>query len=301
MKKCFLLDGSGFMFRAYFAFPAMQNTEWQNINVIYGFIRMLIKILLEKPDYLVIARDAPTKTFRHEQYKEYKANRPKISDDFKEQIPFLQSIINELGIPNIVAPWYEADDIIATLALKNKANENIHTTVYSADKDLKQLLCQNIDFFDSNKQERITPKEFNQEFMFPPLSIVDYLALVGDSADNIKWVPWIGAKTALKLIQKYETIENIYEHLDTITSVVSNAVKNKLVEGKGSAFESKDLIKLCAVPELENSSLETYQMEIDFDKYLAILIDENRFTGLKKPLLELKNKYTQPQQTSLFG
>ncbi len=104
MKKVFLLDGSGFMFRAYYAFPQMQNDAGQNINVIYGFLRMLIKILLEKPDYLVIARDAPVKTFRHEQYPEYKANRPKIADDFKEQIPFLQSVINELKIPNILAP-----------------------------------------------------------------------------------------------------------------------------------------------------------------------------------------------------
>lgn len=300
MKKVFLLDGSGFMFRAYYAFPQMQNDAGQNTNVIYGFFRMLIKIMLEKPDYLVIARDAPTKTFRHEKYPEYKANRPKTPDDFKEQIPFLQSLVNELNIPNILAPWYEADDIMATLAQRfsQDQEEQKHTTIYSADKDLKQLLCENIDFFDPNKQQTITTKEFLQEFVFPPASIIDYLALVGDGADNIKGVPWIGTKTAIKLIQKFWTIEQLYKQLDEVDS---QSVRKKLVEGRGAAFESKDLIKLCPVPALEMTSLENYKLNLNFDSYTKILIQENHFTGLKKPLSELKNIYTMPQQTSLFG
>ncbi len=298
MKKVFLLDGSGFMFRAYYAFPQMHNDAGQATNVIYGVFRMLLKILLKKPDYLVIARDAPVKTFRHQQYPEYKANRPKIADDFKKQIPFLQSLVNELHIPNILAPWYEADDILATLARKFSENDGYHTTIYSADKDLKQLLCENIDFFDPNKQQIVTNKDFIQEFAFPPTSIVDYLALVGDSADNIKWVPGIGEKTALQLIQEYETLENLYNNIETIKRP---AIQKKLQEGKDSAFESKSLIELCPVPDLKDQALDDYKFDIAFDSYSDILVHEYHFTGLKKPLSELKNIYTMPQQTSLFG
>lgn len=104
MKTFSIIDGSGFLFRARYAFPPMNNAHGQNQNVIYGFIRMMLKLLLEQPDYFVIAWDSPVKTKRHEQYQDYKANRKKLEDEFKQQIPLVQALISELGIPNIVAP-----------------------------------------------------------------------------------------------------------------------------------------------------------------------------------------------------
>ncbi len=125
MKKLALIDGSGFLFRAWYAFPPMMNAQGQNQNVIYGFIRMMLKLLLEQPEYFVICRDSPVKTKRKEQYEEYKANRAKIDDEFKQQIPLVIDLVNELGIPNVVAPGYEADDSIGTLATAHQGNTDL--------------------------------------------------------------------------------------------------------------------------------------------------------------------------------
>lgn len=298
MKKLFIIDGSGFLYRAYYAFPEMLNDKWENYNVVYGFFRMMLKIFLDKPEYFVIAWDAPTKTHRHQIYPEYKANRTKAPDDFKQQIPVIQKIVEELKIPSLVIPWYEADDLISACVKNYKNNEEIVSYVYSSDKDLKQLLDENNNVFiyDPMKGIRTTTKEFLQEFMFEPKYILDYLSLVWDSADNIKGVPWIGSKWASDLIKKYQTIENIYENIDDI----GGNIQKKLFEGKESAFYSKKLIELEKVPELDNLSLDNLKLNIDFTEYNKILMDQNWLKGLNKILWELKNKYYTPQQDSLF-
>lgn len=186
-----IVDGSGFLFRAWYAFPSMPNAEGQNQNVIYGFIRMMIKLLLEQPEYFVICRDSPVKTKRKELYEDYKANRAKIDDEFRQQIPLVMELVNELGIPNIVAPGYEADDSIGTLAMLYQENPELLIQVFSSDKDLKQLLKDNIVVTDPLKQTTTTISDFEREFGFAASSIVDYLALIGDAADNVKGVPGI--------------------------------------------------------------------------------------------------------------
>lgn len=156
---------------------------------------MLLKIFQEKPDYLVITRDSPVRTIRHEMYEDYKATRKKMEDDFKQQIPLTKQIVEELGIPALAAPGYEADDIIATLARKygNKsdpANPNsgadLKIDIYSADKDLKQLLAPNVFTIDPMREILTDTDAFVREFNFQPEHILDYLSLVGDSSDNIK-------------------------------------------------------------------------------------------------------------------
>ena len=298
MKKFFIIDGSGFLYRAYYAFPEMLNEKWENYNVIFWFFRMMLKIFAEKPDYFVIARDAPTKTHRHEIYPEYKANRTKAPDDFKVQIPVIQDIVTKLKIPSLVMPWYEADDIIAACANNYKNNENIVSYIYSSDKDLKQLLDKdnNVFIFDAMKWTKTTTKEFLQEYMFEPKYILDYLSLVWDGADNIKWVPGIGPKWASELIIKYQTIENVYDHINEL----SPWMQNKLIEWKESAFHSKKLIELEEVPELDNLNLEEFNLDIDFPDYKKVLIEEYWLKGINKTLDELKNKYYMPTQDSLF-
>jgi DNA polymerase I len=138
---------------------------------------MLIKIFHENPDYLVICRDSPTKTVRHEVYKEYKANRKKMDDDFKNQIPITQEIVNQLSIPNLVVNGYEADDIISTLTQMFQKDLNLVIDIYSSDKDLKQLLSDNVFCVDPLKGFRTNTKLFLQEFAFEPQYILDYLAL----------------------------------------------------------------------------------------------------------------------------
>jgi len=147
---------------------------------------MLFKIFQERPDYFVITWDSPVKTFRHEAFTEYKANRKKMDDDFKNQIPWTQEIVEKLSIPNIVVPTYEADDIIYTLAKKYGQDTDIQIDIYSSDKDLKQLLAENVFCIDAMRGITTTVPLFIKEYGFEPKYILEYLALIGDAADNIK-------------------------------------------------------------------------------------------------------------------
>lgn len=294
--KFFIIDWSGFLYRAYYAFPQLTDKDWHNINVVYGFFRMLLKIFNENPDYLVICRDSPVKTIRHDSYPEYKANRKKMDDDFKNQIPLTQEIVQHLWIPNLVVNWYEADDIIATLANNIGTNSDIIIDIYSSDKDLKQLLKNNVFCIDPMKWIRMDTKLFLQEFTFQPEYILDYLALTGDSADNIKWVAWIWPKKALDLIKRYQTIDNIYLHIDEITW----DIKDKLISCKEEAYHSRDLIKLHDIQDIKNKDISDFKLDLDFDKYKKTLVNEYNFSSFEKQLDELKKKLQTPMQNSLF-
>ncbi len=296
MKKLYLIDWSWYLYRAYYAFPEMPDRDWHNINVVYWFFRMLLKLFQDKPDYFVVARDAPTKTHRHEIFPEYKANRVKAPDDFKAQIPIVQEVAKKLNIHSLVLPWYEADDIIASMTKKYKQNKDILCNIFSSDKDLKQLLDENVIFTDPSKWTQYKTKNFIQEYLFQPEHILDYLSLIWDSADNIKWVPWIWPKWASILIQKYQNLENIYSHIDEI----SGWIKDKLIEWKAEAFKAKGLISLQDVPEVNFIDLEEYKFDIDFNKYNEVLVKEQNFWSMGKVITELKNKFHMPQQSSLF-
>lgn len=294
--KFFLIDGSWFLYRAYYALPPLRDSTGQNMNVIYGFFRMLLKIFQEKPDYLVITRDSPVKTIRHEAYPEYKANRKKMEDDFKHQIPITQKIVQELGIPNISAPGYEADDIIATFVHKYKENPDLMIDIYSSDKDLKQLLAPNVFAVDPMKGITIKTEDFVREFNFNPENILDYLSLVGDSSDNIKWVAGIWPKKASDLIVKYQTIDNIYAHIDEITG----DVKQRLLDDKESAYQSRDLITLHTVKEVESTTIENFTLKMDFPHFKNVLVNQNNFHSIQKTLDELQKRFETPQQQSLW-
>jgi DNA polymerase I len=274
----------------------MTDKDGHNVNVVYGFFRMLMKIFQEKPDYFVITRDSPVKTLRHEVYPEYKANRKKMDDDFKNQIPVTKDIVAQLWIPNLIVPTYEADDIIYTLAKKYSADKNIIIDIYSSDKDLKQLLDVNVFCVDAMKSIKTTPELFVKEYGFDPKHILEYLALVGDSADNIKWITWIWPKKASDLIQKYQTIDNVYAHIDEITG----DVKQKLIDGKEDAYKSRGLIELKPITEIENTDLKNFALELDFPKYKKVLVEEYHFNSFEKTIDELKKKLQNPVQVGLF-
>lgn len=274
----------------------MTDKGGHNVNVVYGFFRMLMKIFQEKPDYFVITWDSPVKTLRHEAYPEYKANRKKMDDDFKNQIPWTKDIVDQLGIPSLIMPWYEADDIISTLAMKYKTDKNMMIDIYSWDKDLKQLLDTNVFCIDSMKDIKTNTALFIKEYGFDPLYILDYLALVGDNADNIKWISGIWPKKASDLIQKYQTIDNIYAHIDAITW----DVKQKLIDGKEDAYKSRGLIELKPITEIENTQIENFTLSLDFVKYKKVLVEEQHFNSFGKTLDELKKKLQSPVQAGLF-
>jgi len=270
----------------------MKNTNWENINLIFGFFKMILRLLLEQPDYFLISWDLPKKTIRHEKFSEYKSNRIKIPDDFKSQIPILQDIIKNIWIPSLWIEWYEADDIIYSFA-KIWSSKNIQTTIFSWDKDMKQVLDQNIIFKDPMKNKITKYADFLQEYWFEPKYIVDYLALIWDTSDNIPWVVWIWPKTAIWLISKYNTIENIYLNIDKIAP----KIKEKLIFWKESVLYSKDLILLM---EISNLDIENCKYDIDFDNIYDIIIDKMWFNSFVGILNELKHKKSMPKEVWLF-
>lgn len=267
-----------------------------NMNVVYGFARMILKIIAEKPDYFVITWDSPVKTHRHEKYEDYKATRKKMEDDFKYQIPFVVELVEKLGIPHLVYPGFEADDILASLVAAHKHEPDLSLYVYSADKDLKQLVGPTTYCVDPMKQTTSTVESFVKEFGFAPQHIVDYLALLGDASDNIPGVSGFGPKKASDLVCKYGDLENIYAHLEEL----SRDIQEKLTTGQEDAFFSKDLIKLHIIPELLQKDVSTYTLHADFAKWKDILVTEYHFNSMGKLLDEIKKKFTMPVQSSLF-
>ena len=297
MKKLVIVDGSGFLFRAWFAFPPMINAQGNNQNVLYGFTRMILKLIDEtSADYFIIARDSPVKTKRHELYSDYKGTRPKIDDDFKQQIPQVHKLIEELGIATYQAPGYEADDIIFSFVREYQKKSDLTLEIVSSDKDLKQLLQANVVITDAAKNQTTTLLTFQQEWGFSPEYIVDYLALIGDSADNIKGVAGIWPKGAMTLVQTYGSIENIYDHLWDLSPKLAET----LSVGKDDAFFSKKLIELMQVPQIQGIDLETWQSSKNIEQWEQILLNQYGFSSLQKLLESLKKKYAMPQQLGLF-
>jgi DNA polymerase-1 len=219
-----------------------------------------------------------------------------MEDEFKQQIPLVKDLVAELWIPSLAFPWYEADDIIYSLVENYKEDKSLNFQVYTSDKDLKQFLSDNIVIVDSMKNQTTTLLDFWKEYGFEPVLIIDYLALIWDHADNVKWVEWIGPKKALNLVQTYWTIENIYEHLDELTP----DLRSKLENDRESAFFSKHLIQLMYVDDLKWAPIENYSFSIDFNKWEDILLKKWEFNSMSKLFQELKKTYTQPQQLGLF-
>lgn len=184
--KIFLVDGSGFLFRAYYGLPPLTGRDGHNMNVAFGFFRMMFKLAQHKPDVLLITRDSPVKTKRHEISADYKGARKEQPEDFIRQIPLTQELVKQLGIAAIVQPGYEADDIIATCAQQRKKDSSNQITIVSSDKDLKQLIDENIVCMDAMKDEVTDTKKFVEQYGFEPKYMIDYLCMIGDSSDNIK-------------------------------------------------------------------------------------------------------------------
>ena len=243
MKKTFLIiDAFGILYRYHFIFlkRPLLNSKGQNVSSINGFMRTYFSLINTYPaEYVAIALDSSRKTFRNEIYKEYKENRESMPDDLRSQIPMLYELIDALGISRIVLDNYEADDIVGTIAERNK-KENIKTIIYSPDKDILQLVDDDVRVVASNKDnelmeyDRETVKEKRGVY---PNQIIDLLALMGDASDNIPGVKGVGEKTALKLLEEYESLDGIYKNIDSI----KGKVQEKLLESKDSAYMSYKL------------------------------------------------------------
>lgn len=298
MKKLYILDGSGFLYRSYHAMSKLDITDkdWHKMNAVFGFFRMLIKLLQNKPDYFCIAWDAREKTFRHEQYKEYKANRIQMPDNFHWQSQVIKDLVEEVWLCSMQVSWYEADDIIKTI-VDEVDKDDVQVIITSLDKDLKQLLSESVCFFDTMNEDVIDKDKFVQQRWFQPIYMIDYLSLVGDSSDNIPWVKWVGKKTAQDLVSKYWSLDEIYNHIADIWW----AMQEKLKEWKDEAYKSKELIKLYTVPDLQGQDLQSLVLNLDFDKFHEVIQNKLGFKSVLKMLQDLKQRYQSWEQQSLFG
>ncbi|MGC8677088.1 MAG: 5'-3' exonuclease [Hydrogenobaculum sp.] len=229
MDTIYVLDGSAFLYRSYYALPSLKTENGLETGAFYGFIRAVFSILkTKKPEYFAIAFDLPAPTVRDKIYKEYKATRKETPNELVSQIPLVKQAINLLGIRLLEKEGLEADDIIAYIAYKSKEwNKNL--TIYTPDKDLMQLV--------EDKRiiviNPITNKVFDEEaviekFGVPPSKLADYLALTGDSVDNIKGIRGVGPKKAVELLEKYGSIENILNNWDEIQKTFKEASKEDL-------------------------------------------------------------------------
>ena len=223
-----LVDGSSFLFRAYHAIPPLTNAKGEPTNAIYGVSNMLRKLLTDyNPTHVAVVFDSKTKTFRHELSPAYKANRTEMPTDLGCQIKPLHALIRAMGIPLISASGVEADDVLGVLACYAKTQGH-HVIIATSDKDMAQLVNEHITLEDTMSKTKLTVDGVFEKFGVRPDQIADYLALVGDSSDNIAGVPKVGAKTAAKWLAQYDTIDNLVAHADEITGKVGENLRDNL-------------------------------------------------------------------------
>ena len=217
----FLVDGSGYIFRAYHALPPLtRKSDGLQVNAVLGFCNMLWKLLAEmkpedKPTHLAVVFDKSEKTFRNEMYPEYKAHRPETPEDLRPQFPLIRQAVHAFEIQSLEQIGYEADDLIATYA-RLACEAGATTTIVSSDKDLMQLVGNGVIMYDTMKDRRIGPEQVVEKFGVGPEKVIEAQALIGDSTDNVPGVPGIGPKTAAELIGQYGDLENLLAHASEI-------------------------------------------------------------------------------------
>lgn len=295
MQKLLLIDGHAILHRAYHALPPLTNRSGMQTNAVYGFTTMLLRGLENlAPTHLVVAFDLPTPTFRQQQYTAYQAKRPEMEGNLKEQIPLVHELLDALKICYFEVPGYEADDVIGTLSKQT----NDEVVIVTGDRDMLQLI--------NNKVKVCVPvKGFAQtkiydhdavvnEFGVTPSQWVDVKALKGDASDNYPGVRGIGPKTAEKLIQKYNTLENLFDKLDELAKFEPKIAK-KLAEGVESAGMSQKLAKIVTdVP-----------VHLDLNKSNINNIDWTQGTKFMREILgfrsiadKIESSFVRPGRTS---
>jgi DNA polymerase-1 len=298
--KLVLIDGHALVYRAYFALPSgMATSRGELTNAVFGFASMLLNVLRdEQPEYLAVTFDLG-RTFRHEDYAEYKANRAEMPDDLRIQFQRIDQLLETLNIPSYSAEGFEADDVLAALAQQAEA-QGVETLIVTGDTDTFQLIGPDVRVMAPRRSFGDTiiydEERVRQRYGLEPRQLIDYKALVGDTSDNVPGVRGVGAKTATKLLQQYGSLESIYENLDEISSA---RFRNALENGRDVAFLSKHLVtivrdvpvsldlKACRVKELDREPVAELFRELEFRALL------NRLPGA--------SDVAPSAQLSLFG
>ena len=298
MEKVCLIDGSGYIFRAFFASPMMTNPDGLPVNAVYGFLNMFLSLTKNiECDYCLVLFDAKRQNFRNEIFSEYKATRPELPAELKPQFDLIHETVEALNLHWLQMEGYEADDLIATytnIALK----EDKEVTIVSADKDLMQLIRPGVTFYDSMKNKFFTPEDVKEKFGVYPEHVTDVQALAGDSTDNIPGVPGIGIKTAAELVNQFGSLTEVLNHAEEIKQ---NKRRELIMAHKEDALISQKLVTLKPdVPvEIPLSNLRCLAPN---QETLINLIDRHAFKSLKNKALNwLQAKCSNlPQEGNSF-
>lgn len=259
LNKLVLIDGNSLSFRAFYALPLLSNHAGIHTNAVYGFAMLLEKIIKEeKPNHFLVAFDAGKTTFRHSKYSEYKGGRQKTPPELSEQFPYIRQLLDAYHIKRYELDNYEADDIIGTLS--RQADEaDFETIIITGDRDLTQLATDNVTIYYTKKGvtdvDHYTPEFIAEKYQgLVPKQIIDMKGLMGDTSDNIPGVAGVGEKTAIKLLNQFESVEGVYEHIEEVTA---KKLKEKLINSKDDALMSKDLATINVHSPIEVSLEDT--------------------------------------------
>ena len=283
----YLVDGSGYIFRAYHALPPMTRPDGTPVNAVFGFSNMLFKLLKdvnegEAPTHLAVVFDAARRTFRNDLYEDYKANRPEAPEDLVPQFPLIREAVEAFSVPSIELEGYEADDIIATLTKKAR-EKGFKVTIVSSDKDLMQLVDDDVvTLLDPMKSRRIGPDEVREKFGVGPEKVIEVQALCGDASDNVPGVPGIGPKTAAQLIQDYGDLESLLAHAEEIRQ--PRRRENLLAHAEAARL-SKQLVTLDPHVPLDDWPLEALAVRDLAPGPVLAFVDANGFKSLRARLI----------------
>lgn len=284
MKKIYIIDGNSFIYRMFFALPEFATQNGEVVNALFWMAKFFVSSLVkENPDYLVFVKDAKWENFRHKLYKDYKATRDRMPDNLRTQISLIEDMISKMKVDIIEIDWYEADDVIGTLAVKLWENKENKVFILSWDKDLYSLTTENVFIYDTMKKKVFDSIKSKEKFWVDSKKIIDYLAIVWDKADNIPGIDWFWPKKAVELINKLWTVDDIYavvskieswisleesvnlneEDIKSISSCFKWKTFEKLISSKEDAFLSKKLATIELNVDLWNFDLENYTFKPD--------------------------------------
>ncbi len=308
----YLIDGSGYIFRAYYALPPLtRKSDGLPTGAVSGFCSMLFKLLedsksdqnLQKPTHFAVIFDSARKTFRNEIYSDYKANRSEAPDDLAPQFEYIRKSVLAFNLPSVDLPNYEADDLIATY-VDQILKKGAKVTIVSSDKDLMQLYKKGVRIFDPMKNKFITDHDVVKKFGVDASKVIDVQSLAGDSSDNVPGVPGIGVKTAAELINKYGTLENL---LESAHEIKQNKRRETLIENKDKALISKKLVTLdhnspvnrelseFKLQNIDKDKLYKFLREMEFNRLLSSAISAYGEPELESDKIETQN--LEKQQT----
>lgn len=285
-----ILDSNSILYRAYHALPLLRTKEGTIVNAVYGFLLVFFKVIKEfDPSFIVACFDFPAKTFRHEKFKDYKAKRPPTPPDLIHQIFIVKEALKSFNVPFFEKEGFEADDLIGTII--KKAPSHLKKIIISGDSDLFQLLKNNVKIYFLKKGVKNTTlydeKKFREEYQIFPIQLVDFKSLVGDASDNVPGVKGIGKETALQLLKKYHSLENIYRQTKE-KSFLSQEIVKKLMTNKKEVLLSKEILTINSNVPLDLNLNKWYFNEnepFDFLKKLGFKTLIKRLPTLKNPHL----------------